>query len=348
MDGMERPTGPWFWRRALTLRRIGVCAATVLLLGGSLTARGEEQTTFAVGQTGGAELKLGLGPRPVALGEAFVAKADDLNATAWNAAGLAQIHGLQVGFMHNIYLLQTSLEYLAYAQRLSPRMGLGFNLAYVNYGMLDKVEDHNGFPEVVGQFSPVTLILSGGMGYALSASLAVGGAVKLISQSIDTQSYAAVALDAGALYRPGVKGLMLGLTLQNLGTPMGHASLPLGVRAGAAYLLPLRLRPKDQWNVLADANVPFGDTRYVSGHLGTEYWYDRTLALRVGYKIKDSGSLGSPAGLTAGAGLRIALLNLDYALASFGDLGLTHQIAVTLKFSAPVKRLRRGQPRRKN
>jgi len=40
------------------------------------------------GTTGATFLKLGVGSRPVAMGEAFVAVADDINALFWNPSGL--------------------------------------------------------------------------------------------------------------------------------------------------------------------------------------------------------------------------------------------------------------------
>lgn len=307
------------------------------MLGAVLLAAGlsqAEQTDYAIGKLGAAELRLGLGPRPVAMGEAFVGKADDLNATAWNPAGLAQVKGIQAGFMHSIYLQETSLEYLAYAQRLSPSSGLGINLAYLNYGKIEKTTESN---EWVGEFTPTTFALAAGYGQGILKSMAVGGAIKIISQTIDTATFSAFAVDAGALYRPGVKGLLVGLALQNLGTPMGEAMLPMNLKAGASYAMPWKISAQDRWCSLLDVNLPFGDVHYFSVNLGTEYVYHQIVAARLGYKIKDTGDLGGLTGLTAGAGFKLSLFNVDYALASYGDLGLTHQFALTLNFGAPSK-----------
>jgi hypothetical protein len=295
------------------------------------------QTNFDIGKVGGSELKIGLGARPVAMGEAFVAKADDLNAPSWNAAGLAQISGLQAGFMHNIYLEETSLEYLAFAMPIMAGAGLGVNLMMLNFGSMDKVNDVGGLPDVVGEFTPVVYTGTVGYGQWIVSGVAVGGAIKFISQNIDTESYSAAAVDVGGLIKfdeMGATGLSAGLTVQNLGSTLGDASLPMNLKAGAAYLVPLNISVGDSWNVLLDVNVPFADTNYTSANIGTEYWFANVAAARVGYKIKDTGDLGGVTGLTAGLGAKVPLgtmdLSLDYALVSFGDLGLSHQIMLTV------------------
>jgi Uncharacterised protein family (UPF0164) len=291
-----------------------------------------EQTNYDIGKTAASELKLGLGARPVAMGEAYVALADDLNATAWNPAGLAQVTNYQAGFMHNMYVADTAMEYVAYAQKLFEGAGLGANVAYLSYGSIEKVEMGTTIPEVVGEFTPSVLIVSVGYGQQLLESLSLGATIKYFNQNIDTVSYSAIALDIGAQMKVGIEGLQLGLAIQNLGTQIAESNLPMNAKAGAAYLIPVRFSENDNWNVLCDVNLPFGDVNYTSANLGTEYWYNNLVAARVGYKIKDTGDLEGVTGLTAGVGAKLSMINLDYAMLSYGDLGLTHQIAVSVNF----------------
>jgi hypothetical protein len=294
-------------------------------------AVGAEQTNYAIGEVGAAELGLGLGPRPVAMGEAFIAKADDVNATAWNPAGLSQLKEIEIGFMHNIYLQGTSVEYLAYAQNLFSGASLGANLTYVNYGQFSRYgTDSTGLmPVAQGEFTPSALAFTAGYGQWLIPMVAAGASIKYFSQTIDTENYSAVAFDAGVLVKPGVEGLQVGAVVRNLGTPVLDYALPMSAKVGAAYKVPLSIFDQDSWNVLLDVDVPFGDTRYTAANLGTEYWYT-SYALRLGYKIRESS--GGTSGLTVGVGIRGDLLVVDYALAAFGDLGTTHQFAVGVHF----------------
>lgn len=291
-----------------------------------------EQTNYDIGKVGAAGLKIPLGPRPAAMGEAFVALADDLNSTAWNPAGLAQMNNYQIGFMHNIYLQDTSQEYLAYAQNLFSNAGFGAYVTYFNYGKIPKYIEEASQPREAGDFTPADLTVSAGYGQQLLPGASLGVAVKFFSQNIDTENYSAFAVDIGGLVDPGVQGLQFGLAVQNLGTQIAEANLPMNAKVGAAYLLPLQVGPKDAWRLLADVNLPFGDTKYTSVNVGTEYAYNQLLALRLGYKIKDTGDLGGVIGLTAGVGAKFSILSLDYALLPFGDLGLTHQIMIAANF----------------
>jgi hypothetical protein len=177
-------------------------------------------------------------------------------------------------------------------------------------------------------------VFSVGVGYGqwLVPAFAVGATVKMLSQSIDTTTYSAVAVDVGALFKPGIEGLQFGLAVQNLGTQLANASLPLNIKVGGAYAIPVKISSSDVWHVLVDVNVPTGDTTYTGVNLGTEYWYNQVVAGRVGYQIKNTGDLGGVTGLTAGIGVKVSMLRFDYALVSFGDLGLTHQIAVAVSF----------------
>lgn len=315
--------------------KIGVLTVLAVIL--SVGAAQAAQTNYDIGKVGGSELKIPLGARPVAMGEAFVAKADDLNAPSWNAAGLAQISGMQAGFMHTIYLEETSLEYLAFATPIMEGAGLGVNLMMLNFGTMDKVNDVGGLPEVVGEFTPMVYTGTVGYGQWVLPGVAVGGAVKIISQNIDTESYTAFAVDVAGLFKLdalGATGFCAGLTVQNLGSTLGEAALPMNAKAGLAYLVPLSISAGDTWNLLVDVNLPFGDVNYTSANIGTEYWFSNVAAARVGYKIKDTGDLGGVTGLTAGVGAKVPLgtldLGLDYALVSFGDLGMTHQIMITV------------------
>ena len=51
-------------------------------------------------------LKIGVGGRAAALGEAFIAVANDASALYWNPAGLVQFEENQVMFSHNSWVVR--------------------------------------------------------------------------------------------------------------------------------------------------------------------------------------------------------------------------------------------------
>src|SRR5437773_12566900 len=86
------------------------------------------------GTTGANFLKLGIGPRAIAMGEAQVGLADDVYATYWNPAGLSRLQVQEAGFVQNQYIENISEQYLAYAM---PRPSMGTfagSVTYLNVG----------------------------------------------------------------------------------------------------------------------------------------------------------------------------------------------------------------------
>src|SRR5258706_11405381 len=67
------------------------------------------------GTTAANFLKLGVGPRAVAMGEAQVGLADDVYATYWNPAGLAQLQNREAGFVQTQYFQDIHSQFAAYA-----------------------------------------------------------------------------------------------------------------------------------------------------------------------------------------------------------------------------------------
>src|SRR5450631_1540511 len=65
------------------------------------------------GTTAANFLKLGIGPRAIAMGNAQVGLANDVYATYWNPAGLARLETPEAGFVQNQYLENISEQYLA-------------------------------------------------------------------------------------------------------------------------------------------------------------------------------------------------------------------------------------------
>ena len=86
------------------------------------------------GTTAANFLKLGIGPRAIAMGNAQVGLADDVYATYWNPAGLARLESFEAGFVQNQYLQNISEQYLAVAYP-HPTLGtFAGSLTYLNTG----------------------------------------------------------------------------------------------------------------------------------------------------------------------------------------------------------------------
>src|SRR6185369_10520043 len=62
------------------------------------------------GTTGNGFLKIGVGSRPEAMGEAYLALSDDSTGYFWNPAGLAQVTLPELSIMHLSYFADINYE----------------------------------------------------------------------------------------------------------------------------------------------------------------------------------------------------------------------------------------------
>lgn len=310
-----RKTGP-------NLKLPCLLLAACLLPAGSAAAAGTSSAAF---------LRIGWGARPAAMGDAFTAAADDVDALYWNPAGLNQIKRLQQTFGHNNWLDGLNAEHAAFALRRDPKSVIGAGVGFLSYGDIERGNKF-GFTEGFYSASDMSLLFS----YArqLKPRLAVGGTFKIIRERIESDTAQSFALDAGAQYDYSPK-LKLGATLKNLGTGLTlsktSGSLPMALRAGAAY------QYRKDLLLTSDVSLAFDDA--LSLHFGGEYLYPTMvkgvrLALRAGFKTSSLGYLGALSGLSLGFGLEKGGLGLDYALSPYGDFGMAHRLSLKIKFDA--------------
>ncbi len=97
-----------------------------------------ETLAGSAGNKGAVFLKLGQGARANAMGESFVAVADDINALYWNPAGIASIKEHQCTFMYSDWLEEIKYNYLAYVHPAQIMGGImGGAVTLLNSGDID-------------------------------------------------------------------------------------------------------------------------------------------------------------------------------------------------------------------
>lgn len=273
-------------------------------------------------------LKLGVGARAVAMGEAYSAVADDVTSLYWNPAGLSNIDGQAASFMHAPYLASSYYDYGAYAHQFGAHTLAG-GVQYFSAGSLAQTDENN---TPLGSFTPYDLAMSLGYAYRMSdEGWALGVAGKFIrSKIIDTAS--AFAVDAGAQSRWYAGRIRFAFALSNLGSSMKFDQeserLPLAFRYGGAF----RITPR--WLASLDIVSPRDNGTYTAW--GTEYkWHtlrQLQLASRLGYNTRTVGDISGVSGLSLGFGLSWQALAFDYAFLPYGGLGITHRISISLKW----------------
>lgn len=275
------------------------------------------------GTAGLAFLKLGVGARAIAMGDAYTAVGGDAMSMYWNPAGTVSVDGIDVGLMHAEWFQDIRYEFVGAAKSDGSQ---GFGLSVVGLYMDDLERREGPTSEPIGHFGVFDFAFTGNYSRRLTESFDVGCSVKYLHQKIDTEVADGVAADLGAIYRfPMVTGLSAGVSVQNLGPQMSFIEekfdLPVLFRVGAAYGTPVPALNGDLL-LSSDAVVPGdGDTK---AHFGIEFEYAKMFALRAGYRTGWDNQ-----DISVGFGAKVRGVRIDYAYVPFySDLGDTHRVSL--------------------
>lgn len=279
----------------------------------------------ATASSAGAEpfsfLFLDANARAVGMGGAYTALAADSNALLYNPAGLGRITSREATFMHNQHFESITQEYFGFAD---PR-GWGASLNYLSFGDVPKTTISNPAGTGLGSASMSDMAVSAGYGRAVNKDLSLGAGFKFIKESIAGISVNAYALDLGAIYSvPGVQKLTMGFAVQNLGPAVkfqtAKENLPLNLCLGAAYGFTL-LGHK----TTAAIDITKEKSENALLGFGLETMAAKTVPVRLGYNTRNAAG----SGVAAGVGWVYKSFNIDYAMVSYGGLGLAHRISLT-------------------
>ena len=298
-------------------------------------------------------MSLGGGARALGMGGAFAAVADDASTLYWNPAGISGFEKRQALFMHS----ETFGDLLNYnfAAYVSPTSMFGsgerdasFGLALVHLGVDDILitkdlpfEERNGLPGFQGGedrllYDVDDLPKEGSNDFALFGSFALmtdlgrfGGTLKLLySDQVAGYSATGIGVDLGYLRRDLLTdGFDVGVKVQDLtGTYIGWNNgtvefIAPSVKLGLAYRLAAPTL-NASFVIAADGDFFFEDRQQAS-----QFWVEGLSAdLHLGGEIRFQDRVMVRGGVdsdwenyTAGAGLRIGMVGLDYAYLRYAD-----------------------------
>ncbi len=321
-------------------KKIRICVLILLLFayckGMPLYAAG------SIGTSGADFLEIGVGSRPLGMGEAFTAATDDVNSIYYNPAGLGTMKYPVLQIMHQELILDSRFENISASFPLfNGFMGISNSVFWVP--PFDKIDiDGNKTGQV--QFYNMSLVTAYGQSLGF---MEIGASVKYIYQRIDTLSLHSAAVDFGILkrlymYSPfeaPVRNLVLGLSVQNIGTKAKDDPLPRMMRAGVSYyltkwfglnvdLMQYFIDPSDLYDFTYGFNESF------RMNLGFEVTYQNLIAFRGGYRFNDAGKY------SLGMGFNYAIKNLGFSIdTSYTDSGIfgpVYSFGVTFKLIPKV------------
>lgn len=296
------------------------------------------------GATAANFLKIGVGSRPVALGQAFAGLADDANAVAYNPAGLATLRRQELTLMHNEFLAGVRQEWGAYAL---PTATLGTFAVAGNRVWIRPFDAFDAAGQPAGSVSAADTAVYGAYAKEFGGwryPLSLGVSAKHLSSRLGGDKAQGWAYDAGVMLKLDWEGhLRVGASLRNVGRRMRFIEegfdLPRVWAVGASYRWRGPYYPDREPPLLLTVEGLFPNDRDPSVSGGAELQVIQGLALRAGWRGDQDAGIGLSLGIGfanthMGDDDSVMGLSLDYAFVDFGVLERTHRVSMTLRFGA--------------
>jgi hypothetical protein len=317
------------------LRRNFVRSALVLALLLLLPLSAEGAQIFEkVGTLGGQSLKIGVGARAAAMGDAYTAVSDDATAVYWNPAGIARLSGQSITLNHAAWPANILFDQGAYVFNIKwiPGM-LGVNVRALT--MSRDIVRTTYLPEGTGEtFDAGEWAYGLTYARALTDKFSAGISINYVQTGLDDVKGSSTTFDFGTLYDVGVMGAKIGMSIQNVGSDMTFidekVKMPVFFRVGGSF----DVAQMGENRLLAAAEFTHPPDNSEKLNLGAEYSFHDYLFLRGGYKLNYDTE-----GLCAGFGVKFPLTivkssvaRLDYAYQDMDFLGGTHRVSINLGF----------------
>jgi hypothetical protein len=338
------------------LRKWGAVVTSILIC-----STVEAQT---IAKYAGEFMAIGVGGRALGLGGAHVALVDDATAGYWNPGALARIDFPETVIMHDErFGSLINYDFVGLALPYGSDESLGLSVLRLGVDGIPDTRNAwidanaNGVFDAADQLDYSKISYFNTADWAVyftyakrsSSTLQYGVNVKLIHRTLSDNAATGMGFDIGVVYSP-LQNLFLGLNAQDVTTTLvawntGRNELVSPtLKLGSAYFIDLfggRFAPA------LDVDVRFEKRTYASvahvgpisfdPHMGLEFDYKKTIAVRVGFNDVKQLSLG--------AGLHLRMLDVDYSFAKFSadeSLGNTHRIS--LRFILQNDRFGRSKP----
>lgn len=278
-------------------------------------------------------LRMGLSSRVAALGESFVAIADDENALYYNPAGLAALKYGSFALNHTNWFQDINMDNLTMSWNISDSYGIGFGISHM---WMPAIEGRDQFGEPTSDFNVSSSVATVGFAFRVYEEIRFGFSAKYLIETLADYEASGMAFDLGFLSNTFIPGLHWGASIQNLGSKLkfhqANQDLPLTYRVGSAYKF------GNSGLILSGDLVKSIDSN-VKYSFGVEYEYEQFVSLRFGNKAEDLSEFAP----SFGAGLRVQdNFSIDYSFYSNYDLGGTHRFGLAYDFN--MTDLKRRKP----
>jgi len=278
------------------------------------------------GETTFTFLKIPVGAKATSLAEACLTEINDPFAIYYNPANLAQSFNNQIALSHLEYLESIRYDNLTAIFKIKNFYKIGFSLGLLYTTDLNKTissETMEGF-ESLGDFSFYNFISILANSFKISHNSSFGINLKFINEKIDKYQNSNLAFDFG-YFRKIKNNLNWAFSILNIAPSSKFIKekeiSPICFKTGFAIFV---------WkiNLNLDLQKYYDSPLTISSGLQAKFF--DILFIRTGYKFKFEKKFFN--NFTAGLGIKINKFNIDYALATYNILGLTHTISLIFNF----------------
>ncbi len=290
-------------------------------------------------------LKIGIGAREAAMGNAGASLAKDASSIYWNPAAASQVGNSSLTISHTRWPAEIEYSYIGYIHKFNENIYLGFSSGALYTDPMEVTTVYH--PYGSGEYFNFGDIFMGlTFSHKMTDRFSYGATVKYVEETLDDLDMKTMLMDLGTFYWTGYKTLRFVVSLVNFGSqskPDGTYFKPLleGGEKENDYALfspPTEFRigaamdifDKGDMKTLLSCqlNHPVDNNEYFVA--GVEQNYKNKLFLRGGY-------IGSQTerSFSFGGGVNIPMgkldLTADYAWSDFGVLGDIQQIQISVK-----------------
>ncbi len=273
-------------------------------------------------------------PRGAGAGVAYYGILKGANSSLFNPAMPGLIKEREIKAHHGIMLSDIMYDSIAY---LEPRAGKGSLSFIARYYATDKMQEiREGEPG--DTFMNYDIAVNIGYGLPVTDTLSLGVNLKGIQSSLADISAQGIGADLGICGYP-FKNTVCGLSVHNISTPVSYRRtseyLPFFISGGVSHTLKLM---KGEVDLTFALGAKYMDYKELEIGFGIEHTAYNQFSIRAGYQYNNmENQLSFPANFSAGIGINIKGLLLDYAWVPYGEMGYTHRIGLGYRFSSKPK-----------
>ena len=244
----------------------------------------------------GSFLRLGLGARSAAMGDAYIGMPGDVYSGYYNPAGLPEIKHREATFSYRLLSLDREFYFAGFAVHLPPVAGAAFGWIHAGINNIDG-RDNNGIHTQTYSDDHNAFLFAFGLPVNQKISIGIGGTI--LREKLVGITAKGFGLNGGILLNP-LKNLLFGAVVRDVGAHYSwdtsslyeHGSsikdsFPIVYSAGTSYLI-------EKLNTLAAIDIYKNEKSPPGYHIGIENRYYKDFAIRGGI---DNGNF------TAGFGI---------------------------------------------